>query len=151
MLVRLLLAVLTAAGPVPVGACTCAVAGASEPEPTSAPVVAPVKTCGCKAHAADDSDRHPADRATPPRRCCEMPAEQPARHDHHDRECPAANPRPAVVAVAVTPADDLTTDTGPAPAVTSDAPAITRPTRTVSPDPAPPPLPLYLSLCSLRI
>ena len=147
MLVRLLLAVLTAAGPMPVGACTCAAAVSPEPEP----VAVPVKSCGCKNHTADDSARNPADRVASPRRCCEMPAEPPARHDHHDRDCPAAYPRPAASAAAVTVADDLPAETGPAPAATSDAPAITRPIRAASPDPGPPPLPLYLSLRSLRI
>lgn len=151
MLVRLLLAVLTAAGPMPVGACTCAAAGGSESQPATTPAAAPVKTCGCKDHDADSDARHPADLTTTPDGCCGTPADHPARPDHHDRDCPAATPRPAVMAAAVTAADDLPADSGPAPTATSDTPALCPPAPATSPVPGPPPLPLYLSLRSLRI
>lgn len=151
MLVRLLLAVLTAAGPMPVGACTCPAAGGPEHQPASVPASAPVKTCGCKTHAADGSTHHPTDRVATPHRSTEVWAEYPARPDRHDRDCPAANPRPAATAAVVPAADDLPAVADLAPAATSDTPALCRPAPAASPDPGPPALPLYLSLRSLRI
>ncbi len=148
MLVRLLLAVLTVAGPMPVGVCTCAAAGSPTVPPARvAAELAPVatKSCGCQRHAAEDATL--AADAAP--RHADGCAEQPARHDHHDRDCPAANPSSAAPATPPTPVADQTADPCLAPAAPLDAPVCGR--TAPRPDPAPLPLPLYLSHCSIRV
>lgn len=109
MLVRLLIAVLVLAGPMPVRFCTCA-AAARPPAPAdrthpSAGAPAPeAKGCGCRAKSN-------AATATDAGQCGNLSAtDAGGDHSHpgqqrHDRDCPAVNPAPVVAAAAPTPAD----------------------------------------------
>lgn len=148
MLVRLLLAVLTMAGPMPVGVCTCAAArGPTVPPARVAAVQTPVaaKSCGCNRHAADEAS--PAADAAPHH--ADGCVEQSTRHDPHARDCPAVNPGSATPAAAPTSDADLPADPYLAPAAPLDVPACGR--TAPWPAPAPHPLPLYLSHCSIRV
>ena len=109
MLIRVLVAVLTLLGPVPLRVCTCAASAVPSPEPARlvAPTPASVKTCRCS-HSTGGTGK--ADRAAHP----ELP--RPIRvvtpgHSHNDGhapDCQMVSPRPVVRdSVTVPPAFDL--------------------------------------------
>lgn len=113
MLVRLLIAVLMLMGPMPVRLCTCAAARPSAPADQSrlsGGLPTPdAKGCGCrtKSNAASGLD---ADEAS----CRQQPSARDAGGGHsqpdkpqHDRNCPAVNPAPVVVAAVPSPAADV--------------------------------------------
>ncbi|MBX9579284.1 MAG: hypothetical protein K2X87_03165 [Gemmataceae bacterium] len=149
MAVRLLIAVLMLAGPIPANACTCAASGTptAPAEPTTVSDTGHATGCGCQhptpsAGGATAAARAHADRT----------AEPPASPDRHDRDCPAVNPRPVASATAPTWAAEPTADLGVVAPSESGPPGhacqhvTARPGhRTAGP------VPLYLSLLSLRI
>lgn len=155
MLVRLLVAVLVAAGPMPVRLCTCAAAQApSVPTGSPAPGFTPEtgNRCGC-GHRSQTSEGAAVDADTAhglPH--VDQPADTPSHPDRHDRDCPAVNPRPVVSAAVPTPAAEPPADLG------VGVPGWVE-SETARPHAAPRPhtqsegraVPLYLSLLSLRI
>ena len=133
MLIRLLVAVLTLAGPIPLRVCTCAAAHAAPaPESHAAPHGPAID--GAESHAHAD--------------CCDE-SHQPTQHE---RECPAANPRPLVREAVSPAASDAPSDYSSQVAVVETpplagprlaAPSARQSTRTSN-------TPLYLTLLTLR-
>jgi hypothetical protein len=155
MLVRLLIAVLMLAGPLPGRVCTCAAAArpsaqADQALPSPWSPAAEAKGCGCRTKS-DLSPRPDAAQA----RCCDHSAG--AGHSHpdrvpHDRDCPAVNPAPAVAAAVPSPAaeepagGDLGLPCRVEPADGGDGRVVTRFERR----PVCRSVPLYISLLTLR-
>ncbi len=149
MLVRLLLAVLTVAGPVPVRVCTCPAATETTPAPASLPAESePAQGCGCKRHqtkaapGAETSARTSGHVASDSHR--------PHDPDRHDRGCPSASPRP-VMSEGVSTTVDSPSDAAtvlPLPVAKVARGRLVMPSdRSTSRLP----LPIYLSLLSIRI
>lgn len=149
MAVRLLIAVLMLAGPIPANACTCAASGmpTASAGPTTASGARHATGCGCPHRTPTAGDATAAGHVH-----ADRTAEPPASPDRHDRDCPAANPRPVASATAPTSAAEPPADPGVVVPSETGPPGHTR--RHVTPRPghrAAGPVPLYLSLLSLRI
>lgn len=150
MLVRLLLAVLTVAGPVPVRVCTCATAAeTTSPAPLPGPTVSePAQGCGCKRHQAEAG---PAAEASAQMSCHVRSDSHPVQDpDQHERGCPSASPRPVMTEGAATavdsPADAAAVSLLPFAKIPGSR-LLMPPDRSTSRLP----LPIYLSLLSIRI
>ena len=149
MAVRLLIAVLMLAGPTPANVCTCAAAGSSCPPagPTTPLGTGHDTGCGCPHPAPTGGELTAADSAGHDRT-----AESPADTERHEPSCPAVNPRPAVPTTAPTSTADLPADPGVAAPSGIGPPdrarhhVLSRPGHRSAG-----PVPLYLSLLSLRI
>jgi hypothetical protein len=142
MLIRLLLAVLTLIGPMPLCACTCAAGHQPEPQ-ANAPVR---KSCSCR-HHAPTKDTHTRDISG-------RIAPDECNHTHppapHDRGCPAANPRPLVREAISPPTTDAPSDCAHQDTVAwTDLPEI-NPSAPFSDPPRAAKTPLYLTFLSLR-
>lgn len=145
MLSRLLLVVLILVGQVPVGVCTCAAASDPGHRHTTELPSAFAASCCEHSHHTPDADE-PAEPVSPPL------ADDPAPDEQHHPSCPAASPRPALMAAPTAPVE-----TGPT-AAASDA-AITPPLillvstapQAVPLRPGGSPVPLFISLLVLRI
>lgn len=149
MLVRLLLAVLTVAGPVPVRVCTCATAAESVPAPIQAATVSePAQGCGCKRHQAEagTGSEASAQLSGHVRHDSHLPQES----GRHERGCPSASPRPVMTEGAATavdsPTDAATASLLPLVKIPGSR-LLMPPDRSTSRLP----LPIYLSLLSIRI
>lgn len=114
MLVRLLIAVLMLAGPIPVRVCTCAAAQPSAPAdlpPPSSGLAVPVsKGCGCRSESntetQSDAGLAPSDDHST--------SDAGGGHSHpdrqpHERNCPAVNPSHVVTVAIPSPAADTPT------------------------------------------
>lgn len=149
MLVRLLLAVLTVAGPVPFRVCTCAATATESTTPAPLPVQSePAQGCGCKRHQSET----PSEADAGGRRSGHAISDshRPQDADQHERSCPSASPRPVMtegVTTAVdSPADAATVSLLPLVRV-SGSRLLMPPDRSTSRLP----LPIYLSLLSIRV
>ncbi len=107
MLIRLLVVLLTLVGPMPFRVCTCAASvPAQTPADAHTPTIpAAVKTCRC-GHNGPPKGTAPAGDARAHAADCDGSHGNP-----HERDCPAANPRPVVrdagpLTVVETPTDD---------------------------------------------
>jgi hypothetical protein len=140
MLIRLLVVLLTLVGPMPLRVCTCA---ASSPALASPPAPAP-KTCRCT-HCP------PAKAPAPFAACAVAPHthDEPASHQH-DRDCPAANPRPLVRDAGTPSVSAAPTDCGPAHAVGIELLPLAHDFAAPSERAHAPRIPLYLAFLSLR-
>lgn len=148
MLVRLLVAVLTLVGPLPSRACTCAAGHADHSPDAGAAATPPPGEACCRAHHPPTGGAGSTPEANGPALACD--AHQSAEHE---RDCPAANPRPllreAVSQPATsTPSDDF--DAATAVAWAGSPLAIDAPAAFSSERPRAPKNPLYLTLLSLR-
>lgn len=149
MAVRLLIAVLMLAGPTPANVCTCAAAGTSTAPagPTTVSGARQATGCGCQHRAPAAGDATAAGHVH-----ADRTAEPPASPDRHDRDCPAVNPRPAASATAPASAAGPPADPGVVVPPQAGPPGHAR--HHVTPRPGhrtAGPVPLYLSLLSLRI
>lgn len=149
MLVRLLLAVLTVAGPVPVRVCTCAATASESPAPVvPAAQPEPTQGCGCKRHQAETPKEVEASARTSGHGLSDFhPSQDP---DQHERGCPSASPRPVMTEGAATgvdyPAEAVVDSLLPLAKISGSR--LLMPTdRSTSRLP----LPIYLSLLSIRI
>ena len=160
MIIRLLLSVLMLTGTFPARSCTCAAADASTPAELAQPVgvavedppAVPEKACRCSHRSAARG----AENAASISAAAHCPACSGVDHSHdpdrHQRDCPAVNPRPVAPAVQ-SPVAELPVDAGVTlPLSLTFLPAERRSaahehlTRAVAA-----PVPLYLSLLSIRI
>ncbi|MBN9122253.1 MAG: hypothetical protein J0I06_24455 [Planctomycetes bacterium] len=152
---RLLIAVLTLMGPVPLRACTCAASHANRtslPDDLNTPEVAEHgQSCSC---VHDKAEGVPLDdRATDSSGGHRNPAELDGTHQpvQHERDCPAVSPRPLVREAVSQPATDAPTagDAACPLAFAANAPSTgvlvppSKPLRTTK-------TPLYLTLLTLR-
>ncbi len=149
MLVRLLLAVLTVAGPVPVRVCTCAATASDSPAPVSLPAQPePAQGCGCKRHQSEAPAEADAGGRTSGNSLSD--SHRPQDTDQHERGCPSASPRPVMTEGAATavdsPADGTSVTLLPLDKFTASR-LLMPPDRSTSRLP----LPIYLSLLSIRI
>lgn len=154
MVIRLLLAVLMVAGPVPVRVCTCAAASPITNADSAVPVPpgSAAKHCRCGHHPSAPAEAS-ADPDDSMGHCdaCSVSGRQPA-HDQHERDCPSLNPRPAPQAVQ-TPVTDRPAEGCASLPVRLDAPRSARPAAVPShlSRAGRSAVPLYLSLLSIRI
>jgi hypothetical protein len=156
MLLRLVLAMLTVTGPIPVRVCTCAAAVSirlSANTPAAEPPAAESKGCACK-HRTQEAEGAPAGASeNAPRGDSRKNAEYPAKPSH-DKDCPAVSPRPTVSATAPSPATDAPSDADAVLHFVGDEPSLSGPRHTALQTPAHhsrTTLPLYLSFLSIRI
>jgi hypothetical protein len=137
MLTRLLIAVLTLVGPMPLRACTCAAGHAAHAQPHEAHPVADGhdQECGLARHEGGAHE-------------CDGP-DHPAQHE---RGCPAADPGPVVREAVPQAATDAPAESGVAPSpVRADVPpGAGLPARPLPQRPRAPKIPLYLTLLTLR-
>lgn len=156
MLLRLLLAVLTVTGSIPVRLCTCAAAvstSLSANSPAAEPPAAESKGCACR-HRTHQSESVPTEaRENAPSGDSRKSAEHPTKPSH-DKDCPAVSPRPTVSATAPSPATDAPSDADAVLHFVGDERSLTGPRHAARLAPthhSRGTLPLYLSLLSIRI
>lgn len=151
MAVRLLIAVLMLAGPTPANVCTCAAAGTSKAPAGPTTVIGGGHHTGCSCpHPAPTGELTAGDSAGHDQ--ADRTAEPPADPDRHEPGCPAVNPHPAAPTTAPTSSANLPADPGVASPPGIGPPGHAR--RHVLSRPghrSAGPVPLYLSLLSLRI
>jgi hypothetical protein len=157
MVARLLLVLLTLAGPLPVRVCTCAASPTTCTDPTcpSSPTPAPErKTCGCgHSHHAESAGEHRAELVGD----CE-PAHLPAAgvaHQHppvHQPDCPATQIQIRAAPTATVPTTAGPPDEPAAPFVFLSEPVASTPSAR-TPDHVrhrAPARPLFITLLTLR-
>lgn len=152
MLLRLLLVVLMAAGPVPVKYCNCA-ASATPPassDLSTSPSPAVVKTCSC-GHRAKPSETPTDDSQTGHRQGCELHAADQTPSSGHDSECPAVKPRVTMSDALVTPVTDVPADDAVALPLETGLPGVgERPRNLALSPPARSSVPLFIAFLNLR-
>ena len=153
MLLRLLLVVLMAAGPVPVKFCNCAASAtpptSSDPSSSQSPSV--TKTCSC-GHREKLSETPAADSRTGHHPGCELHTADQSPPGGHDRECPAVKPRVTMSDAVVTPVTDVPTDDALALRLEAGWPKVGERFRTSTrSQSALPSVPLFIAFLNLRI
>jgi hypothetical protein len=152
MLLRLLLAVLMLAGPVPVRFCTCA-ASATPPVSAEVPASQPLPettACGCS-HRAKQADTTSSDTDSAHAHVKPEGISGKTHPGEHDRECPAVKPRVAISDAVLTPGTDAPADAGFSLSVAVALPAGGNALRsTIKFQTITPSVPLFITLLTLR-
>lgn len=152
MLLRFLLVVLMAAGPVPVKLCNCA-ASATPPassDPSTSSSAPVVKTCSC-GHREKSNETLAADSQTGHHRGCELHTADQPPSGGHDSECPAVKPRVTMSDALVTPVTDVPADDAVALPLETGLPGLGEHHRNLAQSShAPPSVPLFIAFLNLR-
>jgi hypothetical protein len=146
MLVRLLVAVLTLVGPVPLSACTCAAGQSGHSSALrGSPTTHATQSCRCAHYGSPDAAS--THKVVDSGAGCEEPG-QPVQHE---RDCPAVSPGSVVRQAVPQPTTEVPIDNGTACAGVFWVPSLgTAAALSPSERPAAPKNPLYLTLLSLR-
>ena len=153
MLIRVLVAVLTLLGPMPLRVCTCAASAVPSPELVRPSAPAPAKSCRCNHSATSTRPVGHAVRSGLSKPAGSVGAADDSRGRGHAPGCPAISPRTVVRDLIAVP---LPVDASPADAAGLPTAMVTSPAHTPNREGRAvraivPSAPLYLSLLVLRL